>query len=67
MGEFYRAHDSRMGRDVAIKVAAERFSERFSREAHAVAALNHPNICHVYDCARAATEIGARMATDTYS
>src|SRR6476661_4862270 len=49
MGEVYRAHDPRMGRDVAVKVSAERFSDRFSREVHAVAALNHPNICHVYD------------------
>jgi serine/threonine-protein kinase len=49
MGEVYRAHDPRMGRDVAIKIAAEQFSERFSREVRAVAALNHPNICHVYD------------------
>src|SRR5207245_9556130 len=49
MGEVYRAHDPRMGRDVAIKISAERFSERFSREVHAVAALNHPNICQVYD------------------
>jgi Tol biopolymer transport system component len=49
MGEVYRAHDSRMGRDVAIKVSAEQFSDRFSREVHAVAALNHPNICHLYD------------------
>src|SRR5580658_2139631 len=49
MGAVYRARDPRMGRDVAIKVAAERFSERFSREVHAVAALNHPNICHLYD------------------
>src|SRR6202049_593038 len=38
-----------MGRDVAIKVAAERFSDRFSREVHAIAALNHPNICTLYD------------------
>jgi eukaryotic-like serine/threonine-protein kinase len=44
MGEVYRAHDSRLNRDVAVKVSSERFSERFSREAHAVAALNHP-IC----------------------
>jgi serine/threonine protein kinase len=44
MGEVYRAHDPRMGRDVVIKVSAERFSDRFSREVHAVAALNHPNI-----------------------
>ena len=49
MGEVYRAHDPRMGRDVAIKVSTERFSDRFSREVHAVAALNHPNICHLYD------------------
>jgi eukaryotic-like serine/threonine-protein kinase len=49
MGEVYRAHDPRMGRDVAIKVSSERFSDRFSREVHAVAALNHPNICHIYD------------------
>src|SRR5271166_5914284 len=49
MGEVYRATDPRMGRDVAIKISAERFSDRFSREGHAVAALNHPNICHLYD------------------
>jgi predicted Ser/Thr protein kinase len=49
MGSVYRARDPRMGREVAIKVAAGRFSERFSREVRAVAALNHPNICHVYD------------------
>src|SRR5262252_2978742 len=49
MGEVYRANDPRMGREVAIKVSAERFSDRFEREVHAVAALNHPNICQVYD------------------
>src|ERR1700674_654833 len=49
MGEVYRARDTRLGRDVAIKVSAERFSERFGREAHAIAALNHSNICHLYD------------------
>ena len=49
MGEVYRARDPRMGRDVAVKVSNERFSDRFSREVHAVAALNHPNICHLYD------------------
>jgi serine/threonine-protein kinase len=49
MGEVYRAHDPRMGREVAIKVSAERFSDRFEREVRAVAALNHPNICHIYD------------------
>jgi len=49
MGRVYRAHDPRMGRDVAIKVCAEHFSERFDREVRAVAALNHPNICTVHD------------------
>src|SRR5260370_32940051 len=49
MGEVYRARDKRLNRDVAIKVSAERFSERFEREARAIAALNHPNICHLYD------------------
>src|SRR5919201_197629 len=49
MGEVYRARDSRLGRDVAIKFSAERFSERFEREARAVAALNHPNICTLHD------------------
>lgn len=49
MGEVYRARDPRLNRDVAIKVSTERFSERFEREAKAVAALNHPNICQIYD------------------
>src|SRR5215475_1111191 len=49
MGEVYRARDPRMGRDVAIKVSAERFNDRFEREVRAVAALNHPNICQAYD------------------
>src|SRR5262249_25925591 len=49
MGEVYLAEDTRLKRKVAIKVAAERFSERFDREVHAVASLNHPNICTVYD------------------
>jgi serine/threonine-protein kinase len=49
MGEVYRANDTRLGREVAIKISKERFSERFDREARAIAALNHPNICHLYD------------------
>jgi serine/threonine protein kinase len=40
---------SQAGRDVAIKVSAQQFTERFEREARAVAALNHPNICTLYD------------------
>ena len=49
MGEVYQARDTRLGRDVAIKVSAAEFSERFEREARAIAALNHPNICTLYD------------------
>jgi TolB-like protein/Flp pilus assembly protein TadD len=49
MGEVYRATDTRMGRDVAIKVVAEQFTDRFDREVRAIAALNHPNICTIHD------------------
>ena len=49
MGEVYRATDSRLGRDVAIKFSTEQFGERFEREARAVAALNHANICTLFD------------------
>src|SRR5437867_530593 len=49
MGEVYRARDTRLDRVVAIKVSREQFSERFEREARAVAALNHPHICQLYD------------------
>ena len=49
MGEVYKARDTRLDRIVAIKVSQERFSDRFQREARASAALNHPNICQLYD------------------
>ena len=55
MGEVYRARDSRLGRDVAIKVLPSAFSadperlHRFEQEARAAAALNHPNILAVFD------------------
>jgi serine/threonine-protein kinase len=49
MGQVYRAQDSRLNRNVAIKVSGEQFSERFESEAKAIAALNHPNICQIYD------------------
>ena len=49
MGEVYKARDTRLGRTVAIKVSKEQFSERFEREAKAIAAFNHPNICQIYD------------------
>ena len=41
--------DSRLKRDAAIKVSAAQFTERFTREARVIAALNHTNICHLYD------------------
>src|SRR6266850_1629469 len=49
MGEVYKARDTRLDRLVAIKISREKFSERFEREARAVAALNHSNICQLYD------------------
>jgi serine/threonine-protein kinase len=55
MGEVYRAHDTRLNRTVAIKLLSselagdERARARFLREAHAVAALDHPNICGIHD------------------
>src|SRR5271169_94559 len=49
MGEVWRARDPRLNRDVAIKVSAQQFTDRFEREARAIAALNHPNICTLYD------------------
>ena len=49
MGAVWKARDTRLDRIVAIKVSQEKFSERFEREARAVAALNHPNICALYD------------------
>lgn len=49
MGEVYRARDPQLKRDVAIKVSTAQFSDRFRREAEAVAALNHPNICTLHD------------------
>src|ERR1700675_4903963 len=49
MGEVYKARDTRLDRIVAIKTSKVQFSERFEREAKAVAAMNHPNLCPLYD------------------
>ena len=59
MGEVYRARDTRLGREVAVKVLPERFADspealaRFEREARAVAALSHPNILSLFDFGQA--------------
>lgn len=49
MGEVYRAHDPRTGRDVAVKVLLDGIHQRFQREVRVVASLNHPNICTLHD------------------
>ena len=49
MGEIWKARDTRLGRDVAIKTSQQRFSDRFRREAEALSKLNHPHICQIYD------------------
>ena len=66
MGEVYRARDARLGRDVAIKLIAEKFAadqsrlRRFEQEARAAGQINHPNILAVYD-------IGSHAAPPTSS
>jgi hypothetical protein len=65
MGEVYRARDSRLGRDVAVKTLPERLSNdpqalaRFMREIRVVAALSHPNLLSIFDTG---TEAGASYA-----
>ena len=49
MGEVWKARDTRLNRLVAIKVGLNQFSERFEREARAIAAVNHPHVCSLYD------------------
>src|SRR6266851_9647592 len=68
MGEVYKARDTRLERIVAIKVlpphlaADPEFRERFDREARAIAALNHPHICTLYDVGH---EVLRRPVLDT--
>ena len=58
MGEVYRAKDTRLGRDVAVKILPAHLSdnpevrERFEREARAISSLNHPHICTLFDIGR---------------
>src|SRR5689334_8624546 len=63
MGEVYRARDSRLGRDVAVKILPRHLTEnpearqRFEREARAISSLQHPHICTLHD-------IGQQDGTD---
>lgn len=63
MGEVYRAKDTRLDRIVAVKILSSRLTDhpeikqRFEREARSISALNHPNICHLYD-------VGSQDGTD---
>jgi len=65
MGEVYRARDTRLGRDVAIKVLPRHLSAdpeiraRFEREAKTVSSLNHPHICVLFDVGRSSSEDGS--------
>lgn len=58
MGEVYRARDTRLGRDVAVKVITAALVgdpesiKRFAQEAHAAGSLNHANVCTIYDVGR---------------
>ena len=68
MGEVYRARDTRLGRDVALKVLPGSFSleperlARFEREARTLASLNHPHIAQIYGLEDAPCEGGRHMA-----
>ncbi len=67
MGQVYRATDSNLARSVAIKVLPDALAQdtervaRFEREARMLAALNHPNIAHIYGLERASNQVALVM------
>ena len=69
MGEVYRARDTELGRDVAIKVLPESFTNdaarvaRFEQEAKTLAALNHPNIAHIFGLERSGATTARRSSS----
>ena|ERR1700680_2455988 len=71
MGEVYRAKDTKLDRDVAIKIVPESFAHdperlaRFEREAKVLAALNHPNIAQIYGLEERALIIGVGRRADS--
>jgi len=70
MGEVYRAHDARLGRDVALKILPDAWlgdpdrRARFEREARALAALNHPNIAAIYGVEDLSTSSGRALVLE---
>ena len=58
MGQVFRVSDTRLGRSVAIKISTSEFSKRFESEARTISALNHPNICSLYDIGTLASGAG---------
>jgi|SRR5215472_14199123 len=73
MGEVYRARDTRLGRDVAIKVLPPQFSNdavrkhRFEREAKTISGLNHPNICVLHGRRSRRASSGGRCRPNRWS
>src|SRR6187455_1021257 len=69
MGEVYRARDTKLNRDVAIRVLPEAVARdpervaRFTREAHTLAALNHPNIAQIYEFESTANALVMELVT----
>ncbi len=72
MGEVYRARDTKLGRDVALKILPENFASdpdrlaRFQREAHVLASLNHPHIAAIYGLEEGQAALGGQAGTPAF-